>query len=530
MQVEALILGLLGSTIGLGLGVLLAMLLRVLFAQFGLDLSGQPLIFGPRTVIASYVVGVAVTMAAALLPALRTARIAPVQALRDDIALPETSLRRRFVQGLVLAGVGLLVLIAGLGDTVEPPHPGWWVGAGILMILLGVSAAAPVLGRPFLRLARATYARVFGTVGNLAGQNSQRNPRRTAATASALMIGLTLACTMAIVGDSAKASVDKSVEENFVGDYVVSNVFGGEFNAGIADEMAAVDGVDQVLRQRFQFMEIDGDEQPASAVDPAAVGPLELDVTEGSADLRDGTVLVQRRYANDNGVGVGDALEVAVPAGKQKWEVVGIFEDNPIIFSGTLTTIDTFEAAGFEPADNALIVFAEPGARSAGLQDRLDATIADLPIVTVKDQAAFAEEQREPIDQFVLIIFALLGLALIIAVLGIVNTLALSIIERTREVGLLRAIGLSRAQLRVMVTLESVVISVFGAVLGVVMGIFFGIMLMLAVRDEGLEVISVPYGQVAIFLLLSMVIGVAAAVIPARRAARLDVLQAIATE
>lgn len=529
VEVEALILGLLGSTIGLGLGVLLAMLLRVLFAWFGLDLSGQPLVFGPRTAVASYAVGVAVTMAAALLPALRTARIAPVQALRDDIALPETSLRRRFQLGLVLAGLGFAVLVTGLGDVIEVPHSGWWIGAGILAILLGVSSASPVLSRPFLRLTLAVFVRVFGTVGNLAGQNSLRNPRRTAATASALMIGLTLACTMAIVGDSAKASVDKSIEENFVGDYIVSNVFGGEFNAGIADQMAEVEGVDQVVRQRFQFLELD-DAVPVSAVEPSAVGPLELDVTDGSADLRDRTVLLQSSYAEDNQLAVGDSLDVKVPAGDQTWEVVGIFEDNPVVYTGLLTTIGTFDGSGFEPADNALIIFAEDGAVSSGLQDRLDALVADLPIVTVKNQAEFAEEQREPIDQFVLIIFALLALALIIAVLGIVNTLALSIIERTREVGLLRAIGLSRAQLRVMITLESVVISLLGALLGVVMGIFFGIMLMLAVRDEGLEVISVPYAQLVVFLVLALVIGVLAAVLPARRAARLDVLQAIATE
>ena len=174
-----------------------------------------------------------------------------------------------------------------------------------------------------------------------------------------------------------------------------------------------------------------------------------------------------------------------------------------------------------------LILFTDD---SPGIQDRLDAVVADLPVVTVKDQAAFAQEQREPIDQFVLIIFALLGLALVIAVLGIVNTLALSVIERTREVGLLRAIGLSRAQLRLMITLESVVIAVLGAVLGVVLGLGFGVALMYAVRDQGLEVISVPVGQLAVFLVLSVVIGVLAAVFPARRAARLDVLRAIATE
>ena len=530
VQLEALVLGVLGSTLGLGLGVVLAVLLRLLFAQFGLDLSGQPLIFSARTVVSAYAVGVVVTMAAALLPALRTSRIAPVQALRDDIALPETSLRQRFTIGLGLVALGLVVLVLGLGLVVEVAYAGWLTGGGILAILLGVAAASPVVSRPYLRAARATYARLFGSVGNLAGQNSLRNPRRTTATASALMIGLALACTMAIVGDSAKASVDRSVEESFVGDYVVSNVFGGEFNAAIADRMARIDGVESVVRERYQFAELEGEpQQGIAATDPATIDRLELQMVDGTADdLADGTVVLEQSWADEEGIGVGETVELTVPAGERAWEVVGVYEDNPVVFFPIMTTLATLEGAGFEVADNALIIFAEPGA--GDLQEELDAIIGELPIVTVKDQAAFAQEQREPIDQFVLIIFALLGLALVIAVLGIVNTLALSVIERTHEVGLLRAIGLSRRQLRVMITLESVVISVLGALLGVGLGIFFGYVLMYAVRDEGLEVISVPGGQLAAFLGLSLVIGVLAAVIPARRAARLDVLRAIATE
>jgi putative ABC transport system permease protein len=207
--------------------------------------------------------------------------------------------------------------------------------------------------------------------------------------------------------------------------------------------------------------------------------------------------------------------------------VVGTFEDNPVVFFPVLTTLRTLEDAGFPPADNALIVF---GDGRPGLQDRLERVVADLPVVTVKDEAQFAQEQRAPIDQLVLMIFALLGLALVIAVLGIVNTLALSIIERTREIGLLRAIGVSRRQLWQMITLESVVISVLGALLGVVLGIGFGVALMYALRDQGLEAISVPVPLLAVFLALSLVVGVLAAVFPARRAARLDVLRAIATD
>ena len=526
VQLEAFVLGVLGATLGLGLGVLLAMGIRALFANFGLDLSGQPLIFAPRTFLAAYAVGVLVTMAAAWLPARRTARIAPVQALRDDVALPESSLRRRFGWGLLLTGLGLVVLALGLFS--DLPHGGWQVGAGVLAILLGVAAMSPVISRPFLALARSAYARVFGTVGNLAGQNSLRNPRRTTATASALMIGLALACTMAIVGDSAKASVDRSIKENFVGDYVVSNVIGTAFTPSIGTRMERVDGVEHVVRERFQAAERDGDRQSLAAVDPGDVGRLELDVTEGDPDgLADGAVLLQRSWAEDENLEVGDSIDLDTPAGERSYRVAGIAEDTPVVFSPVVMTLADFADAGFPDSDNVLIVFTDD---SPGVQARLDAEVADLPVVTVKDQGEFAEEQRAPIDQFVLIIFALLGLALLIAVLGIVNTLALSVIERTREVGLLRAIGVSRAQLRLMITLESVVIAVLGAILGVGLGIGFGVALMYAVRDQGLEVISVPLAQLAVFLVLSVVIGVLAAVFPARRAARLDVLQAIAAE
>jgi putative ABC transport system permease protein len=526
VQLEAFVVGLLGATIGLGLGVLLAMALRLLFGQFGLDLSGQPLVFGPRTVVASYAVGVLVTMAAAYFPARRTRRIAPVQALSDDIALPETSIRRRLLAGVLMVAGGLVSLAFGL--LLDVPKPLAFVGAGVLAVLLGVAAASPVISRPLLRLAALVYRRVFGTVGMLAGENSLRNPRRTAATASALMIGLALAGTMVVIADSAKASTDAAIEDAFVGDYVVSNVFSGEFNSAIADEMAEVEGVDQVVRMRFQFLLIDDGQSFATALDPTAVGPLELNVVEGSGEMRDGTVLVQETYADEQGLAIGDTLDVEVPAGEQSWEVVGIVEDTAILFTDAVTTLATFDDAGYEPADNALIVYEEDGA--TGVQERLDKVVEKLPVVTVLDQQEFADQRAAEIDRFLAIIFALLGLALIIAILGIVNTLALSVIERTREVGLLRAIGLSRKQLRRMIRLESVVISLLGAVLGVAMGIVFGVLITYALRDEGLEVIRVPVVQLGVFFVLALFIGVLAAVLPARRAARLDVLQAIATE
>lgn len=469
------------------------------FGQFGLDLSGQPLVFGPRTVVAAYAVGVLVTMAAAYFPSRKVGRIAPVQALSDDIALPETSIRRRVLIGAGLVGAGLVSLVTGL--LLDVPRPLVLVGAGVLGVLLGVASASPFISRPLLRLAAAVYRRAFGTVGTLAGQNSLRNPRRTAATASALMIGLALAGTMVVIADSAKASTDAAIEDAFVGDYVVSNVFNGEFNNAIGDEMEGVEGVAEVVRLRFQFLLADDEDAFVSAIAAPDAESLGLEAVGGSLAMTDGTVLAQESYADEHGLDTGDSVTVEVPAGEETWKVAGVIEDTPIL-TGLVTTTATFDAAGYEPADNALIVYEEPGA--TGVQQRLDAVVEDLPVVTVLDQEEFAEERRASIDQFLLIIFALLGFALIIALLGIVNTLALSVIERTREVGLLRAVGLSRRQLRRMIRLESVVISLLGAALGVTMGVAFGVLITYALRDEGLEIIRVPVLQLGVFFVLAL--------------------------
>jgi putative ABC transport system permease protein len=428
----------------------------------------------------------------------------------------------------VLLLVGIPMALAGL-FVGAVPHNGWWVGGGVLAVLLGVTAASPVIGRPFLHATAAADAALFGPMGRLAGQNSLRNPRRTTATASALMIGLTLAFTVAILGSSAKASVDKAVEDNFIGDYIVSSAFGEGYSPAITDRIAATEGVASVVRQRFGFGLFEGKGTSVVATGADSIGAIGLTMDSGAAtDLADDTVLLERKWASQHHLGVGDTVDITEPTGKQQWRVVGVFEDNPLVFAPVLTTVPTLLASGFPDQDNYVVVFAEPGA--TGLQARLDAVVKDLPVVTVKDERAFAAEQRAPIDRIIGVIYALLVFAVVIAILGIVNTLALSVIERTREIGLLRAVGVSRRQLRLMIRLESVVIAVLGAVLGVLLGIAFGVTLMYALRDQGLEVIDIPFGQLVLFLVLALVIGVLAAVFPARRAARLDVLRAIAVE
>jgi putative ABC transport system permease protein len=520
---EALVLGLFGATVGLGLGLALAYAIRWLIGLVGLDLGNEPLVLDTQAVLAAYATGVAVTMVAAWLPARRTGRITPVQALGDVVALPESSIRWRFGFGTALTVAGVAATLEGLFGSVS--HSGYWTGGGILAVLLGVTAAAPIVCRPLLMISRWLYALVFRAVGNLAGQNALRNPRRTTATASALMIGLALACTMSIVGASAKASVDQTIEENFVGSYVVGSAFGQPFSPQVAHRIDRVAGVTEVVRQRYAFVQADGSRATATGVVPSQLSAFGLTLEHGTADLGGRTVLVNDRYARDHHLSVGDRVVLSkLPVGGRTFTVGGTYQNTPLVFD-LVVSIANLRSAGFADSDNFLIVFTSPDA--GDLLRPLERTVADLPVVTVQDEHAFAEQQRAPIDQLVLMVDALLGLALVIAVLGIVNTLALSIIERTREIGLLRAIGLGRGQLRLMITLESIVMSVLGAVLGVVLGICFGVAMMYALKDQGLEVIAIPWAQLAIFLGLAVVIGVLAAVLPARRAARLDVLTAI---
>ena len=525
---EAFVVGLVGSGIGLGLGVLLAMGIRALFASFGLDLSGTGLVFAPRTPLAALGVGLLVTMVAAYLPARRSSRIPPIAALRDDVAMPEASLRRRLAVGTAMLVVGVVAGAVGLFTDVS--DSGYWVGGGALLAMLGVAAASPSASRPFLRLVAGAYRRVFGSVGVLAGQNSLRNPRRTAATASALMIGLTLVTTMSIAGSSAKASVDQTVAQNFLGDIVISNAVGQGFSPQIATLAEKQPGVASVTRVRYVQSSLNGDRQYLGATDPSSVTDvLRLDLTSGSlADLSGDTVIVGQKEADKEGYEIGQELTFGFPKGPRQLRIVGIYDR--AFGAGYLTTLDALLAGGYAPEDSTLLLKLEPGADAPGVKKGLEDATANLPIITVKDQTEYAAEQRAPIDRLVLMIYALLGLALVIAVLGVVNTLGLSIVERTREVGLLRAVGLDRRQMRRMVALESVAIAVLGALMGIGMGLVFGVALMASLRDQGLEVTRVPWGSLVGYLLAAVVIGLVASVLPARRAARLDVLRAISTE
>ena len=527
--IEALVVGLLGSTLGLLAGFGLAAGLKALFAEFGLDLSGSPLVFQPRTAIVAFAVGVLVTLFAAYLPARRAAKIAPVAAMRDDIAMAESSIHLRVIVGSVLVALGAALFGIGLFGDFDGSITTIMAGVGALSVLIGVALLSPVLGRPVLRGLGVGYRKVFGTVGNLATENGLRNPRRTAATASALMIGLAVVATMSVLGASINKSIDVGVKKEFTTDYLVSNAIGQPFSPSIGEQVSRIDGVGQSSAQQTTGFKIKGSSVYGTAVDSDSLNSIfTLKYLKGSKALGPGEVALSEDAAFKYDAKVGDTLTLLFPSGNLKAKVAGIYQTTYVVGSAMIP-FSTVTDARLKRADSGISVNAASGVDKEELGKRIEAVTKPFPTVTVQNQTDFAKSQRAQVDQLLYLIYALLGLAIVIAVLGIVNTLALSVIERTREVGLLRAVGLSRRQLRRMVRLEAIAIAVLGALLGVVMGIVFGVVLQRAVQDDITD-LAIPWLRLGIFVLVSALVGILAAVLPARRAARLNVLNAISTE
>ncbi len=528
---EAIAVGLIGSTVGLGVGYLLALGLRWLFGVFGLDLSRADFPMTWSAVFWSYVVGVGVTAVAALLPARRASRIAPMAALRDDVALPESTVRRRVVIGTVLVLLGAAAIALGLGND------GTWalqsIGGGILLVIVGVYIMAAFLGQPVLLLFGAVYRRLFGMVGRLAAQNALRNPRRTGATASALMFGLALMSMMSIFGSSASASTDAAIGKTLTSQFIISNVVQQPFSPDVAEQVRRLDGVSGVTQLRSAFPDLKGGGSAWTVgVDPKAFGlAFSVPTVAGSFEnLKPGTVAISEAQAKSKGFRVGDSITMKFQAKDIKLRVVALFPSNPAVPGDYVVTPDTLEQGGLAPLDAMVMVTKEKGASTDAVRKEIEGVVKDLPTVTVKDPEGFAAEQKEQVNQFLYLIYGLLGLSVIIAILGVINTLSLSVIERTREIGLLRAVGVTRRQLRTMIRLESVVVAVLGGVLGTVLGVAFGASMVSALEEDGLTDLAIPWSLLAGFLLLAAVAGVLAAALPARRAARQDVLKAIGAE
>lgn len=526
---EALVVGLVGGLIGMGAGLLIALGLKAAFAAFGLEIETGALVFRPRTAVWSLVIGVGVTLVAAYLPARRASRVAPVAAMRDDTAMPARSLKWRTVAGIVLAVVGVLALVGSLSAGGRDAAS--LVGLGVFVSIVSAIVLSPVLSRPVVGFLGALYPRAFGTIGRLARDNAQRNPRRTAATSSALMVGLALVAAFGVLAASINSSIGGLIDRALGADYVVTTTQQLPFGASVAQDIEALPEVSSVTRQRFGAAQVDGSTVFIGAADPASLADsIQVDFSAGSAEGLSTGLLVDEPTADSKGWKIGETVDLTFLGGSTaSLPVAGIYEPNGAL-GQYVVSLDTWEANGGDPRDSFLYVNVNDDIDAVEAQPAIERALKTYPNLDLLDQAGFKEQQRGQVNQLLFLIYALLALAILIAVLGIVNTLALAVIERTREIGLLRAVGMSRRQLRRMVRLESVVISLFGAVLGLGLGVLFGVLLQRSLASQGITDLAIPVGSLIAFLVVAAVIGVLAAIWPARRAARLDVLRAITTE
>jgi len=524
---EALVLSFIASTIGIALGWLLARGLAALFRAIGLDIAGNALDLTPTAIGVSYLVGVLITMVAAYFPSRRAGRVAPVAAMRAEMPHAPAPLGRRVVIGGSLLVVG--AFLAAWGVIGAPGPDALWVGIGAVVWIITVAVISPVLGKPVLVACRELFARLWGTTGRLAGENALRDPRRTGATASALMIGLALVSTIGVLAASLNASIDDVVDDEFTADYLVQSVNFMPFSTTVGDAFEDVDGVSVVSRQQFVGAKFDGKTEYVAGNDAAFPDVYDLDVEEGRIDVSGPEAFVYDDFAEQHDLKLGDPLDLTFPGGhKLELEVVGIVKSSEVT-APISVPLDQLAAAGLARQDTSISILLQPGADPDTVKAALDDAALDVPIVAVYDKEGFSDTIRDQVNQLLYIIYGLLALAIVIAVFGIVNTLGLSVIERTREVGLLRAIGMSRSRLRRMITLESVAIALLGAVLGLGLGLVIGVTLRQALKDD-LSSLGLPITQLVVFLVIAVVVGVLAAVLPSIRASRMNVLEAIATE
>jgi putative ABC transport system permease protein len=535
--VEAGMIGVLASIAGVALGFGLAAALFAVVGAAGFDVPDGPLVLSTRTIVAAMSVGVVVTLVSSIWPAVRAARISPIAAIADPAQAPERPLRLRAIIGGLAVAIGIPLLIVGLDRTRDAPNITsdiWLVALGALAVFFGVVILLATFARP-LASVLGWPLRALGVTGVLARANATRNPRRTAATASALVIGLGVVGVVAIFGASAKASVRASVDRGIRADFVLKAQQFAGFSPQVAERLRSLPTLDAVAAMRFGNVRVNGNEETVAGIDVAQLRRVvDLRATPGSiAAMSDDGIMVYVDAAREYGVKPGDTVQVQFPRGFTVLRVVGTYQQEdftgalPVPFVISKTAFDNGFGVGEQ---DSLIYVSAKGNADAAQQAIERALHHDFPNIQIFTRQEFRDDQERAIDRFLTVTYALLLLSELIAILGIVNTLALSVFERFRELGLLRAVGMSREQVRRMVRAESLVIALLGGIVGSAVGVFWGWAFTTALRSQGVTELEIPVGQLVAFLVLSMLAGVAAALLPAWRASRLDVLDAIAVD
>jgi putative ABC transport system permease protein len=547
--VEATVVGAIAAVAGVVVGLGLAAGLLALVSALGRDIPDGNLVLEQRTILASLAVGVGVTVAASVWPAVRAARVPPIAAITDVLPERVRPMRRRVLVGALLVTGGIVALTVGLGRAseatadvlndlvdllvLEIPIIGL-IALGALLVFFGAVILLAALARPLAALLGLPL-RAMDVTGVLARGNAMRNPRRTAATASALVIGLALVGLVSIFGASAKASVRTAIDAGIRADFILKAQQFAGFSPQVAERLDPLPALSAVAPFRFGNVRVNLIEEVVTGVPARALGHVvDLSVQKGStaAMARDG-VLLHTDAAKEYQVGVGDAVTIQFPLGFQSLRVAGIYDQADFL---GLFPIDFIVAKraydqGFGVDEQDALIYAEASGSRQAARSAIEAALGrDFPNIEVLSRREYRADQERQIDRFLAVTIALLLLSEIIAVLGIVNTLALSVYERTRELGLLRAVGMSRRQVRRMVRGESLLIAVIGGLVGAVIGVLWGWVFTTSLETQGISELRIPGVEFAAFIILSMVAGVVAALAPAWRASRLDVLRAVTAE
>ena len=536
---EGLLLGFVGGVVGFLLGIGTAALLRTLFKAFGADLPSKGVVIEGRTVIVTILVGTVVSLVASIAPAMRAMRVPPVEALREGVVPMQRGRGRRMAIGAgVLLAIGVGLMCVGLFGSLKSDSAAIsFMGGGAALTFIGVALLSPRLVRPLANVIGRPIERATGITGQLARENSVRQPGRTAVTAAALMIGVALVTFASIFAAGAKATINGAIDKNLKSAFVVQNTDGfSPFSPEVLTSVDRVQGVSSVSGVRFSEAKVAGvsGNQSVSSIDPRTFPDLyKLDMKQGGEaavrNLGPGDVLVKKGYADSHDTKLGDTLQVTTPNGKHiAPKVIGIVDDKGGLLANLTVTNAIAQTQFGEPKDAFGLVGADPGADQAAVKQQISTLLkARYPEAEVLTNQEFKDDIAGQVNQLLSLIYALLALAIIVSLFGIVNTLVLSISERTRELGMLRAIGTSRKQVKRIVRWEAVITSLIGAVLGVIMGVILAVLFTRPLDDFTL---SIPVVTLLALLVLAGVAGVGAAALPARRAAKLDVLEALAYE